>query len=115
MLDKTYTNGDGTTLAGLLDWNGVRLTKVGTPVATSDWDDGELRDDDGGTDGSCDFLGGLDAKTDVALAVTNDHDGLETGALTGTGLLLDRLDLWSIDQYVCLARVLMCPCEAAPS
>ena len=71
----------------------MRLTEVGTPVASSDGDDGELGDDDGGTDGSGDFLGGLDAETDVALGVTNDDDGLESGTLTGTGLLLDGLDL----------------------
>jgi len=71
----------------------VRLTKVGAPVTSSDWNDGELGDDDGGADGSGDFLGGLDTETDVASGVTDDNDGLEAGTLTGTGLLLDRLDL----------------------
>lgn len=69
-------------------------TEVGAPVTTTDGDDAELGDDDGGTDGSSDFLGGLDTETDVALGVTNDDDGLEPGALTGTGLLLDGLDLF---------------------
>lgn len=72
----------------------MRLTKVGTPVTSSDGDDAQLGDDDGGTDGSGDFLGGLDSETDVALGVTNDDDGLESGSLTGTGLLLDGLDLY---------------------
>ena len=71
----------------------MRLTKVGTPVTTTDGDDGELGNDDGGADGSGDFLGSLDAETDVTLGVTNDDNGLETGTLTGTGLLLDGLDL----------------------
>ena len=71
----------------------MRLTKVGAPVTSSDWNDGELGDDDGGADGSGDFLGGLDTETDVASGVTDDNDGLEAGTLTGTGLLLDRLDL----------------------
>jgi hypothetical protein len=71
----------------------VRLTKVGTPVSSSDGDDGELGNDDGGADGGSDLLGGLDAETDVALGVTNDDNGLEAGSLTGTGLLLDGLDL----------------------
>lgn len=71
------------------------LTEVGAPVTSSDWDDGELGDDDGGADGCGDFLGGLDAETDVAGRVTDDNDGLEAGALTGTGLLLDWLDLWA--------------------
>ena len=69
------------------------LTKVGTPVASSDGEDGQLGDDDGCSDGGCDFLGGLDAETDVTLRVTDDNDGLESSSLTGTSLLLDRLDL----------------------
>lgn len=87
------TDGDGTALAGLLGGQRVRLTEVGAPVTSSDGHDAELGDDDGSADGGCDFLGGLDAETDVALGVTNDDDGLETGTLTGTGLLLDGLDL----------------------
>ena len=90
---STYTNGDGTALARLLDWDGVRVTKVGTPVTTTDWHNRELGDDDGSADSSCDFLGGFDTETNVSLAVTNDDDGLESGTLTGTGLLLDWLDL----------------------
>lgn len=89
----TYTNSDGTALAALLGWDGVRLTEVGTPVATTNGHDGELGNDDGSTDGGRDFLGRLDAETDVALAVANDDDGLEARTLTGTGLLLHWLDL----------------------
>lgn len=89
----TYTDGDGTALAGGLGGQRVGLTEVGTPVTSPDGNNAELGDDDGGADGSRDFLGGLDTKTDVALRVTNDNDGLEAGALTGTGLLLDGLDL----------------------
>lgn len=89
----TYTDGDGTALAALLAGQGVRSTKVGSPVTSSDGDDAQLGDDDGGADGSGNLLGGLDAETDVALGVTNDDNGLESGSLTGTGLLLDGLDL----------------------
>lgn len=71
----------------------MRLTEVGTPVAATDGNDGELCDDDGGADGGGDFLGRLDTETNVAFAVANDDDGLETGALTGAGLLLNGLDL----------------------
>jgi hypothetical protein len=89
----TYTDGDGTALAALLAGQGVGSTEVGTPVAATDGDDAELGDDDGGTDGGGHLLGGLDAETDVALGVANDDNGLEARALTGTGLLLDGLDL----------------------
>ena len=92
--DITYADGNGTALARLLDGNGVRLTKVGAPVSATDGDDVELGDDDGGADGGSDFLGGLDTETDVAVGVTDEDDSLEAGTLTGTGLLLDRLDLF---------------------
>ena len=71
----------------------MRLTEVGTPVTSSDGHNAELGDDDGSADGGCDFLGGLDTEANVALTVTDDNDGLEAGTLTGTGLLLDGLDL----------------------
>lgn len=92
-LRNTYTNSDRPTLAAFLDGDRVRLTKVGTPVTTTDRHHRQLRDDDGGADSSRHFLGGLDSQTDVTLAVANDDDGLEAGTLTGAGLLLDRLDL----------------------
>jgi hypothetical protein len=91
--EKTYTDGDGTTLSTLLDGQRVRLTKVGTPVTATDGEDSELGDGDSGTDSGGDFLGGLDSETDVTLRVTDEDDSLETGTLTGTGLLLDGLDL----------------------
>jgi hypothetical protein len=81
----------------------VRKTKVGTPVAATDGDNAELGNDDGSADGGSDFLGGLDAETDVALRVTNEDNGLETSALTGTGLLLDGLDLNSEERKSTLA------------
>lgn len=71
----------------------MRLTEGGTPVTSSDGQNTQLRDDDGGADGSGDFLGGLDSETDVTLGVSDDDDGLEPGSLTGTGLLLHGLDL----------------------
>ncbi len=89
----TYADGDGTALAALLGGKRVGDTEVGTPVSTTDGDDAELGNDDGSADGSSDFLRGLDTETDVALRVANDDNGLESGSLTGTGLLLDGLDL----------------------
>lgn len=84
---------DGTTLAGGLVWKGVWLTKRGTPVTSSDRDDGELSNDNGSSDGGSNFLGGLDTETNVTVSVTNNDDSLESGSLTGTGLLLNWLDL----------------------
>jgi hypothetical protein len=106
--DITYANGDGTALARLLDGDGVRLSEVGAPVSATDGDNVELGNDDGGTDGGSDFLGGLDTETDVAVGVTNEDDSLEAGTLTGTGLLLDRLDL--MEEY-CQYAVLAMSCH----
>ena len=72
----------------------MRITKARTPITSTNWHNAQLSDDDSGTDGSRDFLGGLDTKTNVTLGVTDDNDSLEAGALTGTGLLLDGLDLY---------------------
>lgn len=83
----------GTTLGVDLARNGVRLSELGTPVTTSDRDNGELGQDDSGADGVGNLLGALDAETNVALVVTNDDGGLESGSLSGTGLFLYGLDL----------------------
>lgn len=74
----------------------MRVTKVGTPVTSPDGQHSELGNGDGGTDGGSNFLGGLDTETNVTLGVTDEDDGLETGTLTGTGLLLDGFDLYRI-------------------
>ena len=71
----------------------MRLTEGGTPVTAADRDDGELREDDRAADGGGDFLRALDTETDVTLEVTDRDERLEARALTGTGLLLDGLDL----------------------
>lgn len=89
----TYANSDGTALAHLLCGQRVRLTEVGTPVTTTDRNDREFGNNDGGADSSSNFLRRLDAESDVAFTVTNNDDRLEPSALTGTSLLLDGLDL----------------------
>jgi len=71
----------------------VGKTQVCTPVTSSDGQNAQLGDDDGGTDGGCDFLRCLDTKTNMSLRITNNNDSLESSTLTGTGLLLDGLDL----------------------
>jgi len=72
----------------------VWVTQVGTPITSTDRQDGELGNDDGCADRSCDLFGGLDTETDMAFGVTNDNNGLESSTLTGAGLLLNGLDLW---------------------
>ena len=69
------------------------FTEGSTPVTSSDGDNGELGKDDGAADSSCDFLGALDAETDMTVEVSNGDERLEPGTLTSTGLLLYRHDL----------------------
>jgi hypothetical protein len=64
-------------------------TDSGTPVTSSDWDDVGLGIKKGTLDGDLNFLGDLDTDTDVTLSVTDSNDCLESGSLTGLGLLLD--------------------------
>ena len=75
----------------------MRKTQVCTPVASSNWQNAQLSDDNGSTDGSCDFLGCLDTETNVSLRIANNNDSLESSSLTGTSLLLDGLDLYLIE------------------
>jgi hypothetical protein len=84
---------DGSRLALNLGGHGVRFTELGAPVATSNGDDRELGEDDGASDGGSDFLGALDAQTEMTVKVTDSDKGLEAGALTGSGLLLNGHDL----------------------
>ena len=53
------------------------LTELVTPVAATDWDDGELGQDDGATDSGGHLLAALHTKTHVALVVTNGHESLK--------------------------------------
>jgi hypothetical protein len=71
----------------------VGLGDVSTPVSSSDGDDGELGGDDGTSDGGSDLLGALDTESDVSVKVTDGDESLESGSLTGRGLLLDGGDV----------------------
>ena len=73
--------------------NGVRIPKLGTPVTSSDGDDGEFREGDSTTNCSCDFLCALDTQTNVTIEITDSNEGLESRTLTCAGLLLNRHDL----------------------
>jgi len=63
-----------------------------SPVSSSNWDDVQLGGDDGTSDGSGDFRGALNSKTDVSVVVSDGDEGLESGSLTGRTLLLDWHD-----------------------
>jgi hypothetical protein len=90
----TYSHSDRATLAALLGRQRMRVPQGSTPVSSSNWQDTQLGDDDGGANGSSHLLGGLDTETDVAFRVSNDNDSLEPRTLTSTSLLLNGLDLY---------------------
>lgn len=110
--DNTSTTGsrdeadaDGTSLSVYLARDGVRLANLVTPVTTANGDDGELSNKESTLDGVGNFLGALDTKTDVTILVTNNDEGLEASALTGTGLLLDGHDLHNLINELVLEEV----------
>ena len=70
------------------------VSKGGTPVSTTDRENRELGNDDGGADSSSDFLGGLDSETNMSFTVADNNDSLEPGTLAGTSLLLDGFNLF---------------------
>ena len=64
------------------------LPNLVPPVTSPHRDHRQLSQNDSTTNGGGDFLATLDAKSNMVIAVTDDNEGLETGTLTGTSLLL---------------------------
>ena len=62
------------------------------PVTSPHKDHKQLSQNDSTTNGGGEFLAALDAKSNVAVTVTNNNEGLETGMLSGTSLLLNGHD-----------------------
>lgn len=88
--DKSHM--DGSTLGVHFAWNGVRFTKFGTPVSSSDWNNRKLSQNNSRSDGVGDFFGTLDSESDVSGVISDDDGGLESSSLTGSGLFLNRFD-----------------------
>ncbi len=63
-------------------------------------DDGQLGQDDGAANGGRNLLGALDSQSNMAVVIADGNKGLESGPLTGTGLLLDGHNL----QHLILER-----------
>jgi hypothetical protein len=68
------------------------VTDLVSPIASSDGNERELGSNKSTLDGNLDFLSELDTETDVTVLITDGDDGLESGSLTGLGLLLDGHD-----------------------
>ena len=89
--DETHAH--GAALAGDLAGHGVRQTGVVAPVAAADGHDVHLGVDDASANGARHLLGGLQTESDVTIAISHSNVALESGALSGSGLLLDGHDL----------------------
>jgi hypothetical protein len=88
------THADRTALTGDLGGHGVWVADLGgTPVATANGHQRQLGVDNGTANGGGDLLGALDTEAQVTIAITDDDEGLEARALTGTSLLLHWHDL----------------------
>ena len=68
------------------------LPNLVPPVTSPHKDHKQLSQNDSTTNGGGEFLAALDAKSNVAVTVTNNNEGLETGMLSGTSLLLNGHD-----------------------
>lgn len=80
-------------LTSNLAGHGVGATDLVAPEATPDRHDGELGKNDSTTDSCGNFLGAFHTESDVTVVVADGHEGLEAGALTSAGLLLNGHDL----------------------
>ena len=69
------------------------ITNLVSPITSSHWDKTELSDHKCTLNGDLDLFSDLDSKTDVTVLISNGDNCLESGSLTGFGLLLDGDDL----------------------
>ena len=70
----------------------VGQTDFLTPIPTADRYHSHFRSKNRTTNGICNFLPDFDTKANMPIEITNQHESLETSALTSTRLLLDRLN-----------------------
>lgn len=92
--DKTDVNRPA--LAVDLVGHSVRQTDFLTPIATTHRHHGHLGSQNSSADGVGNLLADFYTKTDVAIKITNKNERLETSALTGASLLLNRLNLHNL-------------------
>lgn len=90
---RNKSDSDGTALSSNFAWNSVDFSDLVTPISSSDWDNVQLGLNDSSSDGSGNFFSALNSQTNVSVVISNNNEGLESGSLTGLGLLLDWHDL----------------------
>jgi len=98
--DDTYSfrgwdqsDSNRSTFTSDLTWDSVDISDLVSPISSSDWDNVELGVLKTILNGDLDFLGDFDTDSDVSILVSDSNNGLESGSLTSSSLLLDRHDL----------------------
>jgi hypothetical protein len=89
---RDHSNDGGTSLSLDLARNGMDTSDLGTPITSSDGDELHLGIKKSTLDGDLNFFTDFDTNADVAHSITASNDSLESGSLTGLGLLLDGKD-----------------------
>lgn len=80
----------------VISWDSMQVNDLVTPIASTDWDKGELGANESTLNSDLHFLRELDAEIDVAIVVTDNDDSLKAGTVTVLGLLLDRQNLYDL-------------------
>ncbi|KAF5474133.1 hypothetical protein F2P56_006062 [Juglans regia] len=93
---RHHTHRDGPTFPRHLTRHRMGLPDLVPPVTPPHRDHRQLGQYNCATNRGGDLLAALNAESDVAVAVTNDNECLESGSLPGTGLLLDRHNLHDV-------------------
>lgn len=91
----------------------MRLADLVAPIATAHRDDVQLGIDDSPSDGSGNLLRDLGTQPHVSVVISDSDDGLEPGALAGSGLLLNVGKC--ISDRICYRVTSHIPERASPS
>mmetsp|Transcript_32164 Transcript_32164/g.49178 ORF Transcript_32164/g.49178 Transcript_32164/m.49178 type:complete len:273 (-) Transcript_32164:66-884(-) len=89
---RNQSHTHGTTLSLDLAGHGMGQCRHTSPVSTADGTHVELGRQNGTANGIGHLGGTLDAQSNVSVGITHGNKGLESSALTGTGLLLHGHD-----------------------
>merc|ERR1719367_47354 len=89
---RNETHSHATAFSRELAANCVRLFQLASPVSSSHRDERHFGGNDSSLDSVSNFGSGFPAKTNVSVHISDGNECLESGSLTGSGLLLDRHD-----------------------
>jgi len=83
----------GSALSSDFSGDSVGKSDLVSPISSSDWDDSQFGGGDCSSDGSGNFLCAFNSETDVSIEISDNNESLESGSLSGSGLLLNGHNL----------------------